>query len=436
MRVTNSHLYVGNTGAPLSKDGIIALLGANSSRKGKTQIGRFGLGFKSLLALGGTIDLFSRSVSIRFDPDACQRTISEELRLRRTRWHPASGWPTSYPSMGEARRDEHLAELGLWATTILRAEIKAEGLETHLLQELKNFPREFVLFLPVEVSMELDLGDGISRIIHREPDGDAVILHEGDEEERWLVAELIVPITDAMRKDAGTLHGRKEIKEVPADLGHPAGFGRGGPGEFWAFFPTDTLSRVAGIINAPWKIDFGRSALVPGEYNTALMQAAAGLIVDTIPRLSSPDDPGRTLDALPRRLERNEPATPLVENCGPGSSEPRSCPTEPANCAAAAEASLHPVEDHALATRWLSLVKDEDALTGVIHPSCLKRQRLSRLEGTALPVQAAAQGARYLRVAGGGMRADRCRCEGVSVARRGAEQVITVVAAQGAHTSG
>ena len=80
VRVTQKHLYVGNTGAPLSKDGIIALLGANSSRKRKNQIGRFGLGFKSLLALGGTIDLFSRSVSIRFDPAACQRTISEEFK--------------------------------------------------------------------------------------------------------------------------------------------------------------------------------------------------------------------------------------------------------------------------------------------------------------------------------------------------------------------
>ncbi len=65
VRVTDSYLYVGNTGAPLNKDGIIALLGANSSRKRKSQIGRFGQGFKSLLALGGTIDLFSRSVSIR-----------------------------------------------------------------------------------------------------------------------------------------------------------------------------------------------------------------------------------------------------------------------------------------------------------------------------------------------------------------------------------
>ena len=48
------------------------------------------------------------------------------------------------------------------------------------------------------------------------------------------------------------------------------------------FSRPDSLSRVAGIINAPWKIDFGRSALVPGEYNTALMRAAAGLIADTI----------------------------------------------------------------------------------------------------------------------------------------------------------
>src|SRR5260370_561822 len=78
--LTNSHLYVANPGAPLTKNGIVALLGAQSSRKRKTQIGRFGLGFKSLLALGGKIDLFSRSVSIRFDPEACQNTISDELK--------------------------------------------------------------------------------------------------------------------------------------------------------------------------------------------------------------------------------------------------------------------------------------------------------------------------------------------------------------------
>jgi hypothetical protein len=122
VRVANSHLYVGNTGAPLSKDGIIALLGANSSRKRKSQIGRFGLGFKSLLALDGTIDLFSRSVSIRFDPEACQRAISEELELPPDEMAPSLRMAEVISYESEARRDEHLGELGSWATTILRAE--------------------------------------------------------------------------------------------------------------------------------------------------------------------------------------------------------------------------------------------------------------------------------------------------------------------------
>ena len=214
VRVTNSHLYVANTGAPLSKEGIIALLGTHSSRKGKTQIGRFGLGFKSLLALEGKIDLFSRSVSIRFDPIACQRAISEELSLASDDMAPSLRMADVISFDDEARGDEQLLELGPWATTILRAEIKADGLEAHLIQELKKFPREFVLFLPVDVSVDLDLGDGTSRTIHRDSDDGSVVLHEGDDEERWLVAEATVPITDAMRKDAGVLHIRKEIKKV------------------------------------------------------------------------------------------------------------------------------------------------------------------------------------------------------------------------------
>jgi superfamily II DNA or RNA helicase len=380
VRVTETHLYVGNTGSPLSKDGIIALLGANSSRKRRNQIGRFGLGFKSLLALGGTIDLFSRSVSIRFDPKACQRTISEELQLPPDEMPPGLRMAEVISFDDEARRDQHLVDLGSWATTILRAQIEAEGLEEHLRQEVANFPREFVLFLPIKVSMELELGDGTSRIIHREQDGKTVILHEGDEEEQWLVAEYDVPLTDAMRKDAGALHGRKDIQEIPLIWAVPLVSSEDSAGKFWAFFPTDTRSRVSGIINAPWKIDFGRSALVPGEFNTALMRAAAALIVDTIPKLSSSDDPGRPLDALPRALDpKDEPAAPLVEEMWTLLVAAAVVPDGTGALSTAESLSLHPIDDYPLVERWITLVKDEDALTDVIHPSCLKRQRLARL---------------------------------------------------------
>ena len=213
VRVTNSHLYVANTGAPLSKDGIIALLGAHSSRKGKTQIGRFGLGFKSLLALEGKIDLFSRSVSIRFDPVACQGAISEELSLAAGDMAPSLRMADVIFFDEEASGDEQLLKLGPWATTILRAEIKADGLEAHLIEELKEFPREFVLFLPVDVSVELDLGDGTSRAIHRESDGDAVVLHEDDDEERWLIAETTVPSLTPCARTPAFCTSEKKSKE-------------------------------------------------------------------------------------------------------------------------------------------------------------------------------------------------------------------------------
>src|SRR5258706_11842570 len=381
VHLTNSHLYVANTGAPLTKNGIVALLGAHSSRKRKTQIGRFGLGFKSLLALGGKIDLFSRSVSIRFDPEACQNTISDELKLPPDEMPAGLRMAEIISFQVEARRDRQLKELGSWATTVLRAEIKEADTEAHLLAELKNFPREFLLFLPVTLSMELELGDGTSRIIHREVNDETVTLHEGDEEEQWLVAQRDVPITDAMRKDAGALHSRKEIHEVPLIWAVPLESAEDSTGKFWAFFPTDTRSRVSGIVNAPWKIDFGRSALVPGEYNNALMRAAAALIVDMIPELSSPDDPGRTLDALPRTLEaKDELAAPLVQEMWALLVGAAIVPNGTGTLCPAESLSLHPIDDHALAEQWLALVKDEDSLTGVVHPSCLKRQRIPRLK--------------------------------------------------------
>jgi hypothetical protein len=88
-------LYVANTGAPLTKEGVETLLHSNLSRKRGNQIGRFGLGFKSLLRLGGRVDIFSSSGSLRFDPARCQQQIREEFGLAddalvvnsRATWH-------------------------------------------------------------------------------------------------------------------------------------------------------------------------------------------------------------------------------------------------------------------------------------------------------------------------------------------------------------
>jgi superfamily II DNA or RNA helicase len=379
VRLTPSRLYVANTGAPLTKDGIIALLGAHSSRKRKNQIGRFGLGFKSLLALGGKIDLFSRSVSIRFDPSACRKTIRSELDLSPADPAPSLRLAEVISFKEEAQNDADLYELSRWATTVLRVEIDDVDMKHHLHDELQDFPREFVLFLPINVSLELDFGEDGARFIDCERQDDTVILHEGDENEQWLLVERMVPVTDeAARKDAGSLHIRDE---VPLIWAVPFFSIEDVVGRFWAFFPTNTFSRVPGIVNAPWKIDFGRSALSPGVYNDTLMQAAAALIVDSIPKLALPDDPARTLDVFPRGLDsKDEPAAPLVDGIWSLLVDVAAVPDGTGALRLAEDLFLHPIDDFELVARWLELVKQEDILSQFVHPSCLKRQRLSRLK--------------------------------------------------------
>ena len=71
--IRDGRLYVANTGAGLSEDGLDALLRSNVSPKRGNQIGRFGLGFKSLLRFAGRIDLFTRrSGSIQFGQQRCR----------------------------------------------------------------------------------------------------------------------------------------------------------------------------------------------------------------------------------------------------------------------------------------------------------------------------------------------------------------------------
>ena len=148
------------------------------------------------------------------------------------------------------------------------------------------------------------------------------------------------------------------------------------------------------------------------------------------------DDPGRTLDALPRQLERDEPATLLVEALWSRLLEAAVVPDGTAKLRTAADVSLHPVEDYVLTTRWLSLVKHKDLLISDHSPLVLEASATLPSQRAALALQAAVSRTRHLCVAGGGMYCRGQRCSGMSVARHRAQQVIALVDAQGANTSG
>lgn len=203
-----NRLYVANTGAPLSKEGIDALLSSHSSPKRGNQIGRFGLGFKSLLRLGGCIDVFTKaSGAIRFDAERCRRELTAAFKVPQ-----APGLRLAWPLPESERRADSLLDQLAWAETIVRAEVPADELRDHLRQEIRAFPAEFLLFFPVATALVLDHGEKPARELSIESDGDEQLLHDGSDVSRWRVAQRDVAINDARAlADATHIHARDSV---------------------------------------------------------------------------------------------------------------------------------------------------------------------------------------------------------------------------------
>jgi superfamily II DNA or RNA helicase len=388
-----SRLYVANTGAPLSHDGVGALLSSHSSPKRGNQIGRFGLGFKSLLTLGGTIDLFTRnSGAIRLDPPRCRRMLSERFEVA-----SAPGLRLAWPLDDRERRDDvELAGLG-WAETVVRVGVESEETLRHLRQEIRSFPAEFLLFFPVPVELVLDDGDPPARELGVQPDGERLVLQDGKETSRWLVARREVRVADPKAlADATHIHARDS---VPVAWAVPVEGRREEAGRFWAFFPTHTPTFMRGILNAPWKLNSDRNAIIGGEWNRALMSEVAALVAETMPSLRTDDDPALPLDAFPRQLDRrDDDAAPLVEALWKTIETSPVIPDATGTLRPAAALFRHPRESEELARQWQALAAPRTA-AGLVHPKCHDRLRSARLDALArrLAERPEEQGARNLK---------------------------------------
>jgi len=374
-----AYMYVANTGAPLSREGLDVLLSSHWSPKRGNQIGRFGLGFKSLLRIGGRVDLFTRTTgAIRFDPVRCKEELKREFEVA-----DAPGLRLAWPLGDDERHaDDILVEL-TWAETIVRVEVGSPDLVEHLQEEIRTFPAEFLLFFPAPTTLVLDDGESPRRELTVQPDGDDQLLRDGTQSSRWRVGKLDVSIDDERaRIDATHIHAR-DSAPVPVAWAFPLEGRREEAGRFWAFLPTQTPTYIPGIVNAPWKLNSDRNAIIGGDWNSALMAGAAHLIVDALPTLSTAEDPARPLDAFPRQLERkDEDAAPLVEALWTALLGTAVIPDATGALRHARELHRHPRDSVELASRWQTLANRDDQAR-FVHPGCIERQRGSRLGALA-----------------------------------------------------
>ena len=73
--LTDDALYCANDGEPIDEEGATALLQSYISLKRGQEIGRFGLGFKSVLGVTDCPEFYSRSGSFVFDARESERQI-------------------------------------------------------------------------------------------------------------------------------------------------------------------------------------------------------------------------------------------------------------------------------------------------------------------------------------------------------------------------
>lgn len=297
--LTDEALYCANQGDAIDVEGVDAILSSHVSMKRGTEIGRFGLGFKSVLGVTKTPEFYSHSGSFGFDAEVAAEQI-RAIVPDATRV-PVLRVASPLNPILMAEQDSTLAELMSWSTTVVKLP-RNLGDSSWLSKDIEQFPTEFLLFSPHVGTVILeDRPGGTRREIELVEEDGQFVLAEGSETTAWQVFSRQHIPSEAARNDAGELADRDSLPVIWAVPTQ----GRKGRGQFWAFFPTEYKSTLKGIINAPWKTNEDRQNLLTGTFNEELIGVAADLVVENLPSLVNAEDPGSILDLLPSRRDES-----------------------------------------------------------------------------------------------------------------------------------
>ncbi|UQT58338.1 DEAD/DEAH box helicase family protein [Streptomyces durmitorensis] len=336
--LTETHLYCANEGTPVTPEGAETILRMSVSRKRGGQIGRFGVGVKSVLAITDTPQFFSTDTEhssgsstifgFGFDREWAFSKISEARGAAPCAEFeaPVLRMARSLDVEKERGGDPVLDELLGWATTVVRLPLTA-GAARRLAGDLhqgdkagvqKEFPSRFLLFshhVGTVVLEDRRAMPPIRRVIKVEHEGFRHTIHErrtGQQASRtdWKVFTHAHRPTEAARRSAGEMHDRGTIDiawAVPEYSGDKLLTAPRGRGEFWSFFPTKYPMTLSGALNGAWKTNEDRQNLLDASpFNEEIIQVAARLVVDSLPHLTPPQDPGAYLPLLPGRTKESE----------------------------------------------------------------------------------------------------------------------------------
>jgi len=294
--LTDSTLYCANSGLAFTREGLKSIVHAYLSMKDDDQIGRFGLGFKSVLGVTKEPIVLTRSGSFRFGREGIDRI--EKVVPGRPRY-PILRVASSVDAEEYLSRDNVAAEFAEWASTIVVLPLESEDAGVWLAADIRDFPRAFLAF--ADHVGELRLSDRVTGTEYSYTatwDAGSVTVSGGEGSSSWHVFQTEVPLEGRSRRRAGKLADREVATlKWAVSLDEKTELGR-----FWSYFPTDEITTLRGVLNAPWQLSEDRRHLVDGDYNEALLEGAAELVTESLEDLSALGEDSTTfLKLLPGR---------------------------------------------------------------------------------------------------------------------------------------
>ncbi|MGP5218142.1 sacsin N-terminal ATP-binding-like domain-containing protein [Arthrobacter rhombi] len=294
--LTADALYCANEGDAFSRAGYTTLMLSHSSDKRDDEIGRFGLGFKSVIQISDSPQIYSRSGSVSWDRARSTRVLAELLPGLET--YPLLRLATPIDPLAAAENDAVLADLMSWATTVVKLPIA--GSPTWLSTEFSTFPHEFLLFSENARALEFDdQTSGKSIRWTAERNGTRVRLNNGVANEDWRLFRHTWKVSPQAAVDAGSIAARESVEvtwAVPVTL---TGRRRG---SFWNYFPTKHQTSLSGIVNSSFKMNEDRHSMLESRYNREILERALPVMVaSSLAELAENSDPAQYLDLLPAR---------------------------------------------------------------------------------------------------------------------------------------
>lgn len=295
--LTDGALYCANEGSPFTEAGYRTLMLSHSSEKRDDQIGRFGLGFKSVIQVSDSPQIFSTSGSVGWD-----RKLSTELL------EPLFPGLNSYPVLriatpvdptAAAESDAILGELMSWATTVVKLPLVQQA--SWLSEEIRKFPHEFLLFSQNVGSLEFDnRTDGTLTAWSARRNGSEVVLEDGNSQEIWRIFRHTHQVSTQAAVEAGSIAARAAVEVIWAVP--IVGNSRRQRGWFWNYFPTSHSTTLRGIVNAAFKMNEDRHSMLRTLYNKEILEKAVPrMVAGALATFRNDADPAGYLDLLPAR---------------------------------------------------------------------------------------------------------------------------------------